>query len=208
MQNDKLFTISVGASRKSMQWNPQQLLWSELVAKLAAPVRSTESMTEYLQLPKVQQDKLKDVGGFVGGTLEGAQRKASAVTGRGIVTLDLDAIPPGGTQEALRRVDTLGCAYCIYSTRKHQEAAPRLRILIPLSRPCTADEYEPIARKLGELVGMEWCDPSTFEASRLMYWPSCCADRMYMRTKIDLSQKRMAFCKCMRIGVTLRNGQG
>lgn len=180
MQNDKLFTISVGASRKSMQWNPQQLLWSELVAKLAAPVRSTESMTEYLQLPKVQQDKLKDVGGFVGGTLEGAQRKASAVTGRGIVTLDLDAIPPGGTQEALRRVDTLGCAYCIYSTRKHQEAAPRLRILVPLSRPCTVDEYEPIARKLGELVGMEWCDPSTFEASRLMYWPSCCADSTYV----------------------------
>ena len=39
------------------------------------------------------------------------------------------------------------CAYAVYSTRKHEGAAPRLRIILPLDEPCTADEYEPIARK-------------------------------------------------------------
>lgn len=159
--------------------------WSELVAKLASPMRGAETLEEYLKLSKSKQDNLKDVGGFVAGTLEGNQRKASAVVGRDIVTLDMDNIAPGGTQEVLRRVDSLNCAYCVYSTRKHSEAAPRLRVLIPLSRTCTADEYEPIARKLAEFVGMEQCDQTTFEASRLMYWPSCCADSTYVYTYSD-----------------------
>lgn len=185
MQNDKRITITIGSSRKATQWNAQQMLWSELVAKLAAPMRGTETLEEYLKLPKSKQDNLKDVGGFVAGMLEGSQRKASAVVGRDIVTLDMDNIVPGGTQEVLQRIDELNCAYCVYSTRKHSEAAPRLRVLVPLSRTCTADEYEPIARKLAEFAGMEQCDPTTFEASRLMYWPSCCADSTYVYTYSD-----------------------
>lgn len=185
MQNDRRITITTGSSRKATQWNAQQLRWSELVAKLATPMRGTETLEEYLKLPKPKQDSLKDVGGYVAGTLEGRQRKASAVTGREVVTLDMDNIAPGGTQGALQRIEGLNCAYCVYSTRKHSEATPRLRVLIPLSRTCTADEYEPIARKLAEYIGMEQCDPTTFEASRLMYWPSCCADSIYVYTYGD-----------------------
>ncbi|MCG6197251.1 virulence-associated protein E, partial [Anoxybacillus sp. LAT_38] len=40
--------------------------------------------------------------------------------------------------------------------------------------------YEPLARKLASIIGIELCDPSTFEAHRLMYWPSCCADSQYV----------------------------
>lgn len=180
MQNDRKITITTGSSRKATQWNAQQMQWSDLVSKLAVPMRGTETLDEYIKLPKSKQDTLKDVGGFVAGTLEGKQRKASAVTGRDVVTLDLDSIEPCGTQTVLQRIDGMGCAYCVYSTRKHSEAAPRLRVLIPLSRTCTADEYEPIARKLAEFAGMAQCDPSTFQASRLMYWPSCCSDSQYV----------------------------
>ena len=87
MQNDRRITITTGSSRKATQWNAQQLRWSELVAKLATPMRGTETLEEYLKLPKPKQDSLKDVGGYVAGTLEGRQRKASAVTGREVVTL-------------------------------------------------------------------------------------------------------------------------
>ena len=99
---------------------------------------------------------------------------------RNILTLDLDNIPAGGTEDVLRRVDGLGCGYCIYSTRKHSPAAPRLRVLLPLDRTVSADEYEPLARKAAEFIGMELMDPTTFEVSRLMYWPSCCADSQYI----------------------------
>lgn len=185
MLNDRKITITTGASRKATQWHPETLLWSELCARLGNVSRSTETMAQYLALPKSQQDNLKDVGGFVAGTLEGKQRKASAVKGRDVVTLDLDSIPAGNTNAVLQKLDSLGVGYCVYSTRKHSPEAPRLRVLFPLSRNCTADEYEPLARKLAEFVGMGICDPTTFEASRLMYWPSCCADSQFVYTYGD-----------------------
>ena len=35
------------------------------------------------------------------------------------------------------------------------------------------------------LIGIEFCDPTTFEASRLMYWPSCCSDSQYVAEVYD-----------------------
>ena len=180
MLNDRKITISAGASRRAILWTAQTLLISELWEKLKVPARGTETLAEYMSLKKAQQDELKDIGGFMGGTLNGPRRKANNVTGRDIITLDLDNIPAGGTDDVLRRVGGLGCGYCVYSTRKHQPAAPRLRILLPLDRTVSADEYEPIARKMGELIGLEFADPTTFEVSRLMYWPSCCKDSQYV----------------------------
>ncbi|EPY07441.1 virulence-associated E family protein [Paenibacillus alvei TS-15] len=180
MQNDRQLTISSAGSRHSTNWQPQVIYWSELVERLRTAARGTETLTEYLAMPKSKQDELKDVGGFVAGSLSGGRRKANAVTGRDVITLDLDSIPSGGTMDVLRRVDGLGCAYAVYSTRKHEEAKPRLRVLVPLDRTVTADEYEPLARKLAAIIGIEFCDPTTFQAIRLMYWPSCCADSQYI----------------------------
>ncbi len=180
MHNDRKIVISAAGSRKAMQWPSQTLYWSELVERLRTVARGTETLTQYLTLPKSKQDELKDVGGFVAGTLAGNRRKASSVIGRDVITLDLDNIPAGGTLDVLRRLEGLGCAYAVYSTRKHEESKPRLRVLVPLSRPSSADEYEPLARKLASIIGMSLADPTTFEASRLMYWPSCCSDSPYV----------------------------
>ncbi|MCM1232751.1 MAG: virulence-associated E family protein [Ruminococcus flavefaciens] len=185
MQYDRKITISAGNNRRAMNWTPQTMLISELWARLQTPARGTEPLAEYLNMKKAQQDDLKDVGGFMAGTLSGPRRKANAVTGRDILTLDLDNIPAGGTEDVLRRVEGLGCGYCIYSTRKHSAAGPRLRVLLPLDRTVSADEYEPLARKAAEYIGMELMDPTTFEVSRLMYWPSCCADSQYIYTWKD-----------------------
>ena len=70
MQNDRIINISTGASRRATQWIAQTLLVSELWEKLRVPARSTESLAEYMSLKKAQQDDLKDIGGFVGGTLK------------------------------------------------------------------------------------------------------------------------------------------
>jgi putative DNA primase/helicase len=180
MRYDRKITICAGPNRRATVWTAQTLLISELWEKLKIPARGKESLAEYLRMKKAQQDDLKDVGGFMAGTLSGTRRKASEVTGRDVITLDMDNIPAGGTDDVLRRVEGLGCAYCVYSTRKHSPAAPRLRILLPLDRTVSADEYEPLARKMAQHIGIAFCDPTTFEVSRLMYWPSCCADSQFV----------------------------
>lgn len=180
MRYNRQLKISTGGSRKATHWPESMLLWSEFVERLKTPIRGTETIEEYLALPKGQQDALKDVGGFVGGSLAGARRKAANVTGRDLVTLDLDNIQAGKKDDILRRVGGLGCAAAVYSTRKHTDYAPRLRVILPLDRTATADEYEPAARKIAALIGIEFCDPTTFEPSRMMYWGSCCADSDYI----------------------------
>lgn len=185
MQNDKKLIISMGQSRKAINWKAVELYWSEFVQRLSVPQRSTETLAEYKRLTKSQQDELKDIGGFVGGQLNGSRRKSESVISRSLVTLDLDNIPAGQTEDILKRVEGLGCAYVVYSTRKHESAAPRFRVILPADRDLTADEYEPVARKLASLIGIEFCDSTTFDVSRLMYWSSCCRDSEYIFTYSD-----------------------
>lgn len=185
MEHNRLLCISTAGSRKAIQWPKSTILWSDFTEKLKTPVRGTETIEQYFAYTKAQQDELKDVGGFVGGTLAGDRRKACYVEGRDLLTLDLDNIPAGQTDDILRRVDGLECAAAVYSTRKHAGYAPRLRIIIPLDKTATADEYEPAARKLASLIGIELCDPTTFQAHRLMYWPSCCSDGVYVYRVYD-----------------------
>lgn len=187
MTNDRLIHISHGNNRRSTNWQPQSLMLSELWGKLRIPTRGAETLNTYMAMKKAQQDDLKDVGGYVCGTLSGPRRKSNAVTGRDVITLDLDNIPSGGTEDVLRRVEGLGVGYCVYSTRKHCPTAPRLRVLIPLDRTVTAEEYEPCARKMAEFIGLSFADPTTFEPARLMYWPSCCSDSEYVYTYADKS---------------------
>lgn len=185
MQNNRMLHISTAGSRKAIQWPGSTIMWSEFTEKLSTPVRGDETLEQYLAFPKAQQDELKDIGGFVGGTLKGNRRKQDHVEGRDLLTLDLDNIPAGQTDDILRRVGGLGCAAAVYSTRKHSGYAPRLRVIVPVDRTATADEYEPAARKLASLIGIGFCDPTTFEVHRLMYWPSCCSDSQYVYQVYD-----------------------
>lgn len=180
LKYDRQLNISVGNSRKDMNWKPQSYLVSELWEKLRTPAKGSETIADYMKLKKGQQDELKDVGGFMAGTLNGSRRKASAVTGRDVVTLDFDTIQPYGTDAVISTVRNMGCCFAVYSTRKHMPTAPRLRLLFPLDRTVSVDEYEPIARHLAAQIGIQMADPTTFEACRLMYWPSCCADGEYI----------------------------
>lgn len=185
MINDRLITITTAGSRKATKWQSQTLMWSDFCERLRLPQRTTETYNEYIKLPKSKQDEIKDVGGYVAGTLSGLRRKANNVTGRDVITLDLDTIPAGETDAMLKRLSLLQCGYCVYSTRKHCGAAPHLRVLLLCDRTMTADEYEPSARKIAEMIGLQYCDPTTFQASRLMYYPSCSTDSEYVYELAD-----------------------
>ena len=111
MQYNRKLMISTAGSRKAIHWPKSELLWSEFTEKLKVPVRSTETMDEYLALPKNRQAELKDVGGFVGGTFENDRRKSAYVQGRDLLTLDLDNIScrwNGGCPEAGGRARMCG----------------------------------------------------------------------------------------------------
>lgn len=89
MTYDRPIIISAGKSRKDINWQRQTLTVSELYDRLKTPARGVEALSEYTKMKKAQQDDLKDVGGFVAGALAGGRRKANAVTGRDVITLEI-----------------------------------------------------------------------------------------------------------------------
>ena len=178
--DDRELNISLGSGRWSTSWPTSAMTWAEFCGRLEKPIRGTETLGEFLKMSKADQDARKDVGGFVGGTIEGERRKVGNVRSRDLITLDLDNIPANGTEKVLSSVQMLGCAAAVYSTRKHRPAAPRLRIIIPTDRTMETEEYEPICRRVAKLIGIDYCDPTTFELNRLMFWPSVSKDGEYV----------------------------
>lgn len=171
--------ICVGNSRTDKKWKQVDWTWPQFIEEAQKHrTTGTETHAQYLALPKARQDTLKDNGGFVAAALAGGRRKRGCCTERSMVTLDIDNAPAGATEELCRAVAGLGCDYLIYSTRKHDPEHPRLRVILPIDRPVTADEYQPLARAAAQTIdpSMAVFDPTTFEAERLMYWPSASSD--------------------------------
>lgn len=169
--------LSIGKHRRETNWKNKKFTWQELLQKLSTTQRTGETVKEYAALDKDQQDQIKDIGGFVGGIITGGRRKKTAISSRSLITLDIDQ----GTPDFYDQLTLLyGCALCVYSTHKHTPDNPRLRLIIPLSEEVLPDQYQAIARKIAEAVGMELFDPTTFQPERLMYWPSTPKDGVYL----------------------------
>lgn len=173
VKHDGSITIATGRSRKETKWKNREMLWSELVSRLSHTTRTGETYEEYKKLGKTEQDQIKDVGGFVGGPLKSGRRKTEAVANRSIITLDADFIK-GDLWAAVEMMCDYSCA--VYSTHKHSPINPRLRLVIPLKRSVTPDEYQAISRRIAADLGIDFFDDTTYQPHRLMYWPSTSQD--------------------------------
>ena len=173
VENDGKLIISLGKSRFETSWKNQQMLWSVLLARLRKSIETHETHAEYMKMTKDKQDAIKDIGGFVGGHLKEGHRRNGSVEARQIVTLDADFLEKDQSLvDLVLEAEGLNVAFAVYSTHKNSPEKPRQRLIIPMSRMVSADEYEAIARKVADKVGIEIFDDTTFQPTRLMYWPS------------------------------------
>lgn len=168
--------ISTGNSRMEKKWNGQEMEFSVFLERLSHTVRTSETMEQYRKLSKAKQDSIKDVGGFVLGKLKGGRRKKANVLFRSGLTLDMDY----ATEDIAEQIELFFDFRClIYSTHKHTPEKPRLRLIIPLSRTVSPDEYAAVARKVAEDIGMELFDDTTYEPSRLIACAKLYFERVY-----------------------------
>lgn len=173
-------TISVFTSRKRSTVERVTLPWKGFADELREPLEGSQTLDEYLKLEKEAQIDAKDAGGYVGGTFTGNRRKRSDLKGRDILTFDLDNLTMGGLVTVRDRIQSMGVAAVIHSTRKHTKEAPRIRLIMLLDRTVTGEEYEFLARTVAHKIGMEAFDPTTFQPARLMFMPSVCKNAEYL----------------------------
>ncbi|SHF23726.1 Predicted P-loop ATPase and inactivated derivatives [Seinonella peptonophila] len=173
LQHDGAITIAVGQNRKETQWKNRGFSWTGFLSRISKVHRTSETFLEYKTLPKRKRDEIKDVGGFVGGTIQTGRRKAENVRWRSIITLDADYA------NHVPSLKVLHYAAALYTTHSHHPDKPRFRIVIPLQRPVTPEEYPVVARRIAADIDIEWFDDTTFEPHRMMYWPSASEDGEY-----------------------------
>lgn len=174
--------ISIGNSRMDKKYNGLEMSYGEFISRLSKTKYTAETMAQFKKLSKGKQDDIKDVGGFVLGKLKGGRRKKDCVISRSAITLDMDYGTPGILDELELFFDM---KMVVYSTHKHMPEKPRLRVIIFLTRDVTPDEYGAVSRMLASDIGIELFDDSTYEPSRMMYWPSTSSDGEYVFREID-----------------------
>ena len=176
LNNNIGLDIAIGLSANSKVWKNERWEWEGLVERLSKATVTPETHKQFIQANKDEQGKIKDVGGFVGGYLNKGRRTKSSVLHRQLLTLDIDFSHEDFWWDFTMLFD---CAAVLHSTHKSVPNKPRHRLIIPLNREVSQEEYEPIARKVAEYLNIELFDQSTFEPNRFMFWPSVSSDIDY-----------------------------
>ena len=179
MKNREL-KISTAPSRTAVKWTNKLTTLQDMTAMAYEPVVVELTKSEYFSLPKGEKDKVKDVGGFVGGHLKNGRRRKGHVLARSFVTLDIDNLPANVDLTTVL-ADTLPYAWLAHTTLSHTPEKPRWRVWIWLTRDISPDEYGAVSRRIAQDInpGLEWFDPTTFENERLMYVPATLTDGDY-----------------------------
>ena len=174
--------ISTGRSCYAKVWKNGTVQWPDLCGKLETTVRTKETVEEYHKMKKADKDTAKDKGGFVGGQLRDNRRKVETVDFRSMLTLDADHAKAGFIEKFIE-----GCRYaaCLYTTHGHTPEAPRCRILVPVKRDMTSDEYAAIARYFADEWGIDQFDVCSYKVNQLMYWPTTPKDGEYICRVIE-----------------------
>lgn len=181
MIHNATLDIAVASTRRATKWQNKRSTWADIVETMRETERTSETIKQYFSYSKDKQDAIKDVGGFVGGYLREGRRKNGHVEHRQIVALDVDF----GALEVWEAFAMLNVAGLMYTTHKHTPENPRLRIVFPLDRKVDADEYEAIARVVADWLGIDNFDDTTYQPTRLMYYPSTSKDGEYLFDFID-----------------------
>lgn len=161
--------IAYGGSCNAKSWTNKTITYEELKDRLRTTIRTPESAEEYQKMKKADRQVAKDHGGFVAGVLSGGRRLVSTVASRSMIALDGDYV----AGEFLSEFKNLTpYTSCFYTTHSHMPDNPRIRIVFPLTRDVTPEEFVALARLLANSIGIDYFDPCSYLPNQLMYWPS------------------------------------
>lgn len=140
--------IAYGNNRQAKKWVNKSVSLDELKKRLAVPICTTKTAEEYAKMNKTQRDIAKDHGGFVGGVLKGGCRKTNMVESRSMIALDGDKI----NSEFLENYEkNVSYTSVLYTTHSSTDAQPRVRVILPLTRDVTPEEYVAVARYTAQM---------------------------------------------------------
>ncbi|NCB42169.1 MAG: hypothetical protein EOM59_06075 [Clostridia bacterium] len=174
--------IAYGNNRQAKKWVNKTTSFDKLKERLKVTIRTTESAEEYAKFSKAQKDNAKDHGGFVAGALKGGRRKIDAVELRSMVALDGDRIDKTFLENYEKSTPYTSV---LYTTHSSTEENPRVRLIFPLTRDVTPEEFVAVSRYLAQMLGIDYFDECSYQPNQLMYWPSTPSNGSFVYKEVD-----------------------
>lgn len=174
--------IAYGNNRQAKTWSNKTITFDDLKERLKVTIRTPESVEEYAKFNKAKRDAVKDHGGFVAGALKGGRRKIDTVEFRSMIALDGDRID----KDFLDNYENIApYTSALYTTHSSTDEEPRVRLIYPLTRDVTPEEFVAVSRYLAEMLGIDFFDECSYQPNQLMYWPSSPANGNFVYKETD-----------------------
>lgn len=127
-----------------------------------------------LQIPMINENKYKR-GLVLYGDVEDSNgcekyRKDDNIINRSVIALDYDVITDfKGLDNAICK-QLEGYSWAYHTTHSHHTEKPRIRLMVPLNEPVSADDYRKHSNALANHIGYE-VDEASFVPSQVMALP-------------------------------------
>ena len=148
-------TVSFGKGDKAAVTAVKTLSWEQFAAAL-----TTE--------PPESEDK-SSRGWYIPATFNPVYRHGDNFVSRDAITFDFDHVGMEAWATVLQALPDMALA--MYTTHSHNENAPRFRVVVPLSRPTSFDEFQAVSRKLASRFGIELAARESFTPPQMTYLP-------------------------------------
>lgn len=140
-------------------------------AKVKKTWRGTWERFCELMLARVPETMDKaSVGWVCGAEFDPEYRDSENFVARHFLTFDYDHITPEDYARILAYFS--GHAALAYTTWSHVDNRPRLRLWMPMSRPCGYDEFQAISRRVASGIGIELAARESHVPSQYMFRPA------------------------------------
>lgn len=138
--------------------------WSDWINKLQIPMIRTDKYKRGLVLYGDVEDEVRD-----GETIP-KYRKDKNIINRNVISLDYDNITDfKGLYHAIYK-QLEGYSWAFHTTYSHTTEKPRIRLMVPLNEPVSAENYRKYSCVLAKYIGYE-VDEASFVPSQIMALP-------------------------------------
>ena len=147
---DRTYAVAIAPRKDSRTWTQETIRFEDLVEWAESPADH------------------KECGNYLMGTLRGGRRTKNTIVSRSAVQLDADR----ATEETWDAISDLGVLGLVHTTFSSAPDELRLRVVLPLDREVTPDEYVHIVAVLLDRLGKDAFDPGSLQPERYMFRPA------------------------------------
>jgi putative DNA primase/helicase len=148
-------TVSFGKGDKAAITAVKVMPWEQFAAALTAE-------------PPESEDKASR-GWYIPASFNPVYRHGDNFISRDAVTFDFDHVGMEDWAKVLQSLPNIALA--MYTTHSHSETQPRFRVVVPLSRPTSFDEFQAVSRQLASRFGIELAARESFTPPQMTYLP-------------------------------------